>query len=411
MFSVSLSLSAQYVSGDDLEIKIAIAGPGDELYFWWGHIALVICNTRTNENNFYDYGVFSYKNADFYYNFAFGRMYYTSVRSSMESNIENYINNNRDISLYSLDLSPREKEIIYWEAEKSILPEFRDYQYHFFYHNCTTRLLNIIDAAIDGQIEKYFTNQSGRFTFRQHVRRHSWFSPFFDWILNFWMGQDIDAAIPVWGELFLPSEVGRQFVNFQYIDSDGNLRNIVSNVETLNHSVGRPIVLDAPRTQWIIELVFSLILAAFLGFLFFIQVKFPAAGQVLLGITHSLLGLFFGTASLVLYFLSIFTSHDYTYHNINMIFCTPLLLAAFPLGIRYAVSKNYYRRIKTEFLLRLLWLLTVIGIFISMLIKLSPSYWQDNLTDQMLMLPIALVLSLEPFGMKRLLYRIFWRFL
>jgi hypothetical protein len=59
----------------------------------------------------------------------------------------------------------------------------------------------------------------------------------------------------------------------------------------------------------------------------------------------------------------------------------------------------------------MLWLLVVIGIFTSMFIKLFPNFWQQNLTDQMLMLPIALVLSLEPAGLRKVVQRIFWRWL
>jgi hypothetical protein len=65
-----------------------------------------------------------------------------------------------------------------------------------------------------------------------------------------------------------------------------------------------------------------------------------------------------------------------------------------PLGIRYATAKKICPR--SETLLRLIWLITVLGIFVSMLIKLLPWFWQQNLTDQMLMLPIALTLALNP---------------
>jgi hypothetical protein len=109
--------------------------------------------------------------------------------------------------------------------------------------------------------------------------------------------------------------------------------------------------------------------------------------------------------------MSNFTDHDYTWHNTNILFCNPLLLVAVPLGIRYAVSRTYDSRLRAEFMLRILWLLVALGIFASMLIKLLPQFWQQNLTDQMLMLPIALVLSLEPVGLKRMIERIFWRWL
>jgi len=397
--------------GNDLAIKIAVMGPGDELYFWWGHIALIIDNVRTGQSRLYDYGLFYFDQDNFYLNFAFGRLWYSCGASPSESNIAFYIDTNRDVVLYTLDISPEKREEVWQYAERSILPENRDYLYHHFKHNCAHPILDVIDLATDGQFKKHFAGEPGRFTLRQHVRRHTWYSPVIDWILNFWMGQDIDIPITVWDELFLPSEIGNRISDFTYKDSHGVSRPLVSDVEVVYRAHGRPVVLDFPRRQWPWELVFSLFLVLVLGCLFYLQKKSAARGQVALGITHSLFGLVFGGAGSVLFFMSFFTSHDYTYHNANLLFANPLLLAAVPLGIRYAASKNYDSRLRSEFLLRLLWLLVSLGIFASMLIKLLPPFWQQNLTDQVLMLPIALTLSLEPVGLKRMVERIFWRWL
>jgi hypothetical protein len=397
--------------GNDLTVKIAVMGPGDELYFWWGHIALVIDDARTGESHFYDYGLFSFDNDNFFLNFAFGRLWYSCGVSYSENNIAYYIRHNRDVVLYTLDISPEKREEVWEYAERSILPENKNYLYHHFKRNCAHPILDIIDMVTNGQFKKHFTAEPGRFTLRQHVRRHTWYSPLIDWILNFWMGQDIDIPLTVWDELFLPSEVGNSITSFTYTDSHGVSRPLVSNVEIIYRSHDRPAVLEFPRRQWPRELAFSLFLVLILGCLFHLQKKFPAGGQIVLGITYSLFGLIFGGAGLVLFFMSFFTSHDYTYHNANLLFANPLLLITIPLGIRYAVSRNYNSRLRSEFMLRLIWLLVVLGIFISMLIKLLPQFWQENLTDQMLILPIALTLSLEPVGLKRMVERIFWRWL
>jgi len=409
--AVVFSLPAQAERGDSLTIKIAVMGPGEELYFWWGHLGLIIDDARTGQSRFYDYGLFSFENDNFFYNFAFGRLWYSSGVSLTMNNIAGYISINRSVTLYTLDIPPEKREEVRQYAEQSILPENRDYLYHHFRHNCTNPILTMIDIATNGQFKERYSNEPGRFTLRQHVRRHTWFSPFFDWILNFWMGQDIDTPITVWDEMFLPAEIGSRISEFEYTDGRGLSHPLVLDKEVVHQSEGRPAVLDSPRTQWPRELAFSLLVALLLGMLFYLQSKSPAAGQVALGMTHSLLGLFFGGVGLLLFFMSGFTSHDYTYHNANLFFANPLLLIAFPLGIRYATSKNYDSRLRTEFMLRLIWLLVVLGIFVSMLIKLSPRFWQDNLTDQMLMLPIALVLSLEPAGLRRMIERIFWRWI
>jgi hypothetical protein len=404
-------LPAQAEYGNDLIIKIGVMGPGDELYFWWGHIGLIIENARTGQSRFYDYGLFSFGSDNFFVNFAFGRLWYSCGVSSASNNIAGYVDTNRDVVLYTLDLPPEKREAVWRQAEWDIQDGNRDYLYNHFSHNCATPIINIIDMATDGQFRKQYSNEQGRFTLRQHVRRHTWFSPFVDWILNFWMGQGIDMGITVWDEMFLPSEVGRSIINFQYTDSHGVSRPLVSDTEVIYQAHGRPAVLDVPHKQWPVELVFSLFLSLILVYFFYLQAKSTARGQVALGIAHSLLGLAFGVAGSLLFFMSNFTDHDYTWHNTNILFCNPLLLAAVPLGIRYAASRNYDSRLRAEFMLRILWFLVVLGIFASMLIKLLPRFWQQNLTDQMLMLPIALVLSLEPAGLKRLIERIFWRWL
>jgi len=400
-----LVLTIVFAEGENLTLKIAVMGPGDELYFWWGHIALIIEDSVTGRSNFYDYGLFSFENENFYYNFAMGRLLYSCGVSPSWWNIEKYTEKNRDVVIYTLDLLPEKKLEIKRFAEVNVLPENCDYFYHHFRDNCSTRIRDIVDLITDGQFYEQYGKAPGRYTLRQHVRRHTWFSPAADWILNFWMGQGIDTGITIWDEMFLPSEVGKRIDEFWYADSNGKARKLVSSAETFYRAKGRPIVLDVPRKQWPRELAFSLALSAIFCFFFFLQYKKKRAGTVLAGISMSLCGLVFGVAGLLLYFMSIFTNHDYTYNNINMIFCTPLLLAAVPYGLCYALTKDQDRRIKYDIILRIIWLLSFFGIIISMLIKLLPWFWQKNLTDQMLMLPVALVFALQPVGLNEALQR------
>ena len=415
-FVIPYTLPAQaewsgVVPGEDLVVKVALFGPGTELYFWWGHIALIIENTRTRQARSFDFGLFSLENAEFFVNFAFGRLWYSSGMIPAAISIGGYVNNNRSVTLFTLDLPPERREAVLAFAEYSVRPENRYYLYHHFDDNCSTRIRDILDIATYGQFSEAFLYKPGRFTFRQHIRRHTWHSPFFDWILNFWMGQGIDAPITVWQEMFLPSEVAKRITEFTFTDSYGNIRQLVSDIEYYFEAEGRPPVLDIPRQRWPHALALSLAVALFLGFLFFVQSKSPAAGQVALGICHSLFGLVFGITGLMLFFMSTFTAHDYTFNNINLFFCNPLLLAAIPLGIKYASASCYNKRLFIELSLRLLWLLTFLGIIVSMLVKLSPHFWQQNLTDQLLLLPIALILAFEPKGLRRLIERIFWRWI
>jgi hypothetical protein len=377
--------------GNYLTLKIAIIGPGDELYFWWGHIGLVIENKLSGEEDFFDWGVFSFDNENFFVNFAFGRLFYSCSVSRSESNYYNYRKTNRDITLYTLDLPPEKKVEILRFAENNMLPENRDYMYHHFRDNCATRIRDILDIALDGQLKARLGSEPGRFTLRQHVRRHTWFNPFLDWILNFWMGQDIDRPITVWDDMFLPSEIGMQIENFRYTGPDGKERPLVSRVETLNESEGRPLVLEFPRRQWLRELAMSLLVSAilFAVYLFYGKKKYY---RVFFGIIQSSLGLFFGAAGSLLLFLTAFTDHDYAYHNSNVLFVNPLFLSAIPLGIIFAFSKDEKKFSKAKKLSLIFWVYVLAAGIVTMVIKLFPAFYQQNQVTQALVLPIALAM-------------------
>ncbi|MDR1445382.1 MAG: DUF4105 domain-containing protein [Treponema sp.] len=400
---IALFLPAQEDAGrgEGLTLKVAVIGPGDELYFWWGHIALVIEDASEGSSWFYDWGIFSFDADRFFSSFAMGRLVYMCGVSPADLNYRVYRRSNRDITLYTLDMSPEKKEEIRRFAENNVLPENRAYLYHHFKHNCTGPLLNIIDMITDGQFRSTYEGVPGRFTLRQHVRRHTWFNPLLDWILNFWMGQDIDTPITVWQEMFLPSEVGTRIGEFSYTDENGAARKLVSDIEVGNRSVNRPPVLDKPRLQWPRELCLGVFIALVLFLIRFFgrNPKFKKAETALRrtdGILQAGLGLFFGIAGSLLFFLTFFTDHDYTWHNSNVIFVNFLLLAAVPLGIIRAFSAQSRRRFMAERFLEFLWTYVFLGGLVSILIKLSPGFWQQNQVTQALVMPWAFALSVFP---------------
>ena len=377
--------------GDDLTLKVAVIGPGDELYFWWGHIGLVIEDSSSNTSRFFDWGAFSFENENFFVNFAFGRLLYSCIVTSADIVYYYYILTNRDITLYTLDLPADVKEEILRFADNNMLPENRDYMYHHFRDNCATRIRDIIDMAIDGQFREFYGEAPGRYTLRQHVRRHTWFNLFFDWILNFWMGQDIDRPITVWDEMFLPSEIASRIEDFHYTGEDGKYRSLVSSIEVLSKSTGRPQVLETPRLQWPIELAASLAFSFIVVIAFFVFRKFKYF-RPSIGIIQALIGLFFGIAGTMLAFFTLFSDHDYTFHNSNVFFVNPLFLLAIPLGLIYGFSKSEKKQSVSLRLLAFFWAYVFLGGLLTMALKLFPAFYQQNQVTQALVMPIALTM-------------------
>ena len=372
-----------------LSLKIALIGPGTPLYFWWGHIGLLAEGELIGTSRFYDWGIFDFNDDNFLYNFTMGDLIFYCAVSPADWHINYLVQDNRDIIFYTLDLDLETKLEILRFAENNILPENRRYNYHHFRDNCATRIRDILDMAVGGQFYAELGNAPGRFTLREQLRRHTHQSPFFDWFLNFLMGQNIDVPITAWDDMFLPSEVIRNALDFEYTDRAGSRRPLISHVEYINASQNRPVILDEPYALWPLLLVFSLLISIVL-FLFYFFVHKRKCFMPIMGSLNILLGLFFGITGSLLFFMSFFSAHDYSFNNANIIFINPLLLTAIPLGITMGFTKNMRKRLRALRFLRMLWSYVFLSGVLSMLIKLFPAYYQENHFTHALVLPFVI---------------------
>jgi len=382
---------------DDLVFKIVIYGPYDPIFIWWGHAALIVHNTRWNFSRVFDWGIFSYPSDSFLQDFLLERVRYRSAVGGL--NMRPYIAEDRDIIIYTLNLDRRAKEIMLAYAENSVLPENRYYDYHQFLDNCATRIRDIIDMGTKGQFRDFFENAPGRLTIRQHVRRFTWFRPFSEWFLCFMLGQVHDRQISAWDEMFLPVEIGRNIVNFSFIDYYGAERQLVSSVEIYYASRSRPPILHAPIPTWPFFLKGGFIIATLLFQVKAFRKKYPRSSRIILGLAHSFLGLFFGILGIVLIFGKFFMNNDYFRQNFNLLFINPLFLVIVPLGIFYALDK--VSRINPERCLRIFWNCVLVLCGLTVIIRPLPFFFQQNYSVQGLIFPIALALSCIPDNLHR----------
>jgi hypothetical protein len=148
-----------------------------------------------------------------------------------------------------------------------------------------------------------------------------------------------------------------------------------------------------------------------MGALLLFKARDSRAVQIAWALAQGALGLFFGAMGLILFFMTFFTNHDYTYHNINVIFVNPLLLAALPLGIALVKTDYSDKKAKLELAIKILWSYVLAFGLLSLLLRLLPFFWQQNQVTLALVLPFAAVLSLLPDLAGRILREYFWRWI
>ena len=382
---------------DNLIFKAAVFGPSDEIFIWWGHAALIVEYTGFGYARIFDWGIFYYDGDNFMKEFALNRIRYKCGSSYAQRDIDDYIKEDRDIVIYTLDIDASRKKEILDYAENNILPENCWYIYHEFYDNCSTRIRDLVNMGTGGQLKEYAESSRGRFTYREHMRRFTWYSPFYDWFIGFLMGRNIDRKINIWQEMYLPIELGRTIEDFSYIDDSGNERKLVSSVEIVNRTKNRKEVLDAPRSQLPRCLAAGLAIALLPALILLIRRKYPKAGRILWGTSQTLLGSAFGIAGTILLMSSRIEERDIMRHNVNLLFVNPLLLIAIPLGICAAADKKINLgkfSVSFEKCLWLIWFYVFITALVSGLLGFIPALYQENQSTLLLVFPAIFVFIL-----------------
>jgi hypothetical protein len=394
-------------------LKIALFGPGTPLYSWWGHVGIIIDDG--SNARIVDYGIFSFEKKNFFTNFAFGRMIYNCGSSPAWNVINDYITQNRDVTVYTLNVTPEKKRKIIERIENDLLPENRDYLYHHFRDNCATRIRDILNAITEGQLYNHFTGEYSPLTLREHLRRYTSFSPFIDWFLNFLLGWGTDQPATKWDTMFLPSEVALSIQDFEYTLPGRGKTKLVGETETVYTAINRPPVPATPPKSWPRALLAGLLIAGTLAFCMALDTRQIKAGKTAWFLSQGLFGCFLGLAGSLLFFMAFFTNHDYTFNNPNMLIANPLLLAALPLGIMTLMADDYIKEAVAVQIIKILWTIVFLGgiviALLSAFLYRQNGFIPQNWTTLALALPSSFILSLFPHWLARLGRHFFWRFL
>jgi hypothetical protein len=331
--------------GEYLTVKILTIGQGDPVYLWYGHIAIIVEDSLNNTEILYDYGVFDFKQDNFFRNFAMGRLIYGVIATPAVYRISQAAHDLRNMSSSTLNIPPEKRYEVAVYLQENVKPGNNTYLYHHYDDNCSTRIRDVVNLAVDGQLKEWAEAQPGNMSLREHIRRHSGHNYFMDWILNFLQSDAIDMQITLWDDMFLPEELNQNLQNFYYTDSSGNSVKLVSSYEILTDFPNRPEVPVKAAVYWPIGIVVG-VLIGFIGLILsmlYFKTK-TSLWRVLYGVYSACYGIFFGFLGTVLLLMMLFTNQDVTFNNENVLLASPVLLWAGILGILIAAGREKFIR-------------------------------------------------------------------
>ena len=398
-FTFASLIVAIDITGDNLEVRLLIIGPGDPVYSLFGHTGIAIKNINTNRDVFYDFGNFSFEDDKFIENFAFGHMLYIAYAAYTKRYIDSVRPEKRTITEYVLNISNEKKLKMYTDLNIIILPENRTYQYHHYNDNCSTKIRDYIDDAVDGQLRINTEVYKGS-TFRKSYLRFTADKAGVGPALSVLQGPEIDKDITLWQEMFLPETLGNAIKDFNYTNSNGEFIPLVKSKNVIYTDKVRGEIPDSYTPPYGRALIFSILLFLFTAFLNYKSIKDFQKPFIFLNI---FLGLILGLLGSVLFFLAAFTGHTYSYYNLNLFIISPISLLAIPLAILTLKKGNKWRT-----RLDSLWYIQLGLAAIMILIKVFTPVKQANLLEIIIVLPVLFALTpLTPklIGLINLQYR------
>jgi len=214
---------------DQLQMSVITCGPSqEELYTAFGHSAIRVLDKANNFDAVFNYGVFDFKQPNFYLNFARGFLYYKLGVYDYQAFKANYIYDNRYVHEQVLNLTSEQKLKLFNYLLVNARPENQTYLYDYFYNNCATKIRDVVvDAlgkdvvAFDGSYVK--TN----YTIRDLTDIYLAEQPWGDLGIDICLGLPMDKKASPYEYMFLPDYIESGF-DHATIVTDGKTLPLVS---------------------------------------------------------------------------------------------------------------------------------------------------------------------------------------
>ena len=147
-FIHSIIFSQNIPLSNDASVSVFTCGKGEELYTTFGHTAIRIKDNVNNLDLVYNYGMFDFREGNFYLKFIKGDLQYFVAAFAFQDFIYEYQSENREVIEQTLNLSVQKKQELFDLLNASLFSDERFYTYKFIDRNCTTKVAEKINKIV-----------------------------------------------------------------------------------------------------------------------------------------------------------------------------------------------------------------------------------------------------------------------
>jgi len=304
-------------AGDGGAAYLVTFGPGTAVHELFGHNAIII-DEPGRRPVAYNYGIFEF-DPWFIWRFLRGELWYrVEADPDAQLMIAAYHRAGRTVWVHRLNLSSAQRRKLREFLEWNVLPENQRYFYNYYTDNCSTRLRDALDLALNGEIRRQLEPIPTGTTYRWHTRRltQQRFALYSG--LQFVLGPAIDRPLNAWEESFLPECLIKHLGEVRLLD-DGGQRPLLGEGRVANGTL--PLPPTQPGGRISVYLTIGVALAGLMGLLA-MPVKRRWLRWCIKGLCASWLILSGGVGLFLMWGWT--THHWSTYWNQNVLYFSPL---------------------------------------------------------------------------------------
>ncbi|GAB3103557.1 lipoprotein N-acyltransferase Lnb domain-containing protein [Lysobacter terrae] len=299
-------------------IGIMVMQPGEIFWERFGHDSVLVVDPATGEGISYNFGFFDPSEPDFVSRFVRGDMRYRLAAVPYADDLGLYREEGRGVGVLWLDLDASQANEVAAALAENARPENAHYRYDYFKDNCSTRVRDAVDRALQGGLRRQVEGRSQGLSWRDEALRLASPAP---WM---WLGFDIglgpaaDEPMTLWQQAFVP----RRLADILTEAKDNAGRPLVTGrTEILPHRIAPEPVAHALR--WWIWGLWGIAIGIAITWL---GRRSPrAVGAIALP-----LWLLSGAIGALLLFLWFGTAHVMAWANHNLFLLNPLAWLALP---------------------------------------------------------------------------------
>jgi hypothetical protein len=373
--------------GSEITVTLVTFGVGSLVFERFGHNALRFQDASTGEDVAYHWGLFDFAEPDFLVRFLTGDTRYSMGAVDARALIESERRSGRPTTLQRLNLTPTQafalRDFVRWNARD----ENKFYRYDYFRDNCSTRLRDALDRAVNGAIRKSAANRPTEITYRNETLRLTDGDKPVQAGIDIALGRPADVPLSEWDSFFIPMRL-RDAIRTVRIQND-----LGAEVPLVAEEMALPLPADvAPVVELKTPprlvpryLLLGILLAALVVVLRIMMLSRRSAawGLAVFGAAWSLLS---GVLGVILLLAWLATRHVFWAANENVLLLSPISLALVVLLPSAILSRRLERpaRIITAFV-------AALGL-VALLLTLIPGGEQNAAVVAML-LPVHLALA------------------